>query len=228
MSEQAEELEQEQPDTSPSPEERREWRATALRLVRQYPDPALRNPASPVAQVDEEVQRLAARMVDVMERSHGVGLAAPQLGVLRRIFVYRVGDEDAPRILINPKLSQLSEETDVSTEGCLSLLGGELQVPVERHVRLHVSATDALGEDFELEAEGFEARVIQHEIDHLDGVLMLERTEREQRRAALSALREGGTYAPPRPEAEEAAASNGGGPDGAGSRETEEPPGSSG
>ncbi len=191
MSEQAEELEQEQEqvDPGPSPEERREWRATALRLVRQYPDPALRNAASPVAQVDEEVQRLAARMVDVMERAHGVGLAAPQLGVLRRMFVYRMDDQDTPRVLINPKLSELSEEIEVGTEGCLSLLGGELQVPVSRHVRIRVSAVDALGDDVQLEAEGFEARVIQHEIDHLDGVLIVDRAQDEQRREALRELR---------------------------------------
>ena len=101
----------------------------------------------------------------------------------------RSGLGDTPRVLINPKLSQLSEETEVSTEGCLSLLGGELQVPVERHVRVQVSATDALGEDFELEAEGFEARVIQHEIDHLDGVLIVDRAQDEQRREALRELR---------------------------------------
>jgi peptide deformylase len=189
MSEQAEELEQEQPDPGPSPEERREWRATALRLVRQYPDPALRNAASPVAEVDEEVRRLAARMVDVMDRAHGVGLAAPQLGVLRRMLVYRVGEEDAVRVLINPSLSELSEETVVSTEGCLSLLGGELQVPVSRHVRVHVSAVDSDGDPVELEAEGFEARVIQHEIDHLDGVLIVDRAQDEQRREALRELR---------------------------------------
>jgi peptide deformylase len=189
MSEQAEELEQEQADPGPSPEERREWRATALRLVRQYPDPALRNAASPVAEVDEEVRRLAARMVDVMDRAHGVGLAAPQLGVLRRMLVYRVGEEDAVRVLINPSLSELSEETVVSTEGCLSLLGGELQVPVSRHVRVHVSAVDSDGDPVELEAEGFEARVIQHEIDHLDGVLIVDRAQDEQRREALRELR---------------------------------------
>jgi peptide deformylase len=189
MSEQAEELEQEQADPGPSPEERREWRATALRLVRQYPDPALRNAASPVADVDEEVRRLAARMVDVMDRAHGVGLAAPQLGVLRRMLVYRVGEEDAVRVLINPSLSELSEETVVSTEGCLSLLGGELQVPVSRHVRVHVSAVDSDGNPVELEAEGFEARVIQHEIDHLDGVLIVDRAQDEQRREALRELR---------------------------------------
>jgi peptide deformylase len=189
MSEQAEELEQEQTDPGPSPEERREWRATALRLVRQYPDPALRNAASPVAQVDDEVRRLAARMVDVMDRAHGVGLAAPQLGVLRRMLVYRVGEEDAVRVLINPQLSELSEETVVSTEGCLSLLGGELQVPVSRHARVHVSAVDSDGDPVELEAEGFEARVIQHEIDHLDGVLIVDRAQDEQRREALRELR---------------------------------------
>lgn len=189
MSEQAEELEQEQPDPGPSPEERREWRATALRLVRQYPDPALRNAASPVAEVDDEVRRLAARMVDVMDRAHGVGLAAPQLGILRRMLVYRVGEEDAVRVLINPSLSELSEETVVSTEGCLSLLGGELQVPVSRHARVHVSAVDSDGDPVELEAEGFEARVIQHEIDHLDGVLIVDRAQDEQRREALRELR---------------------------------------
>ena len=100
-----------------------------------------------------------------------------------------MGDEDTPRVLINPKLSELSEETEIGTEGCLSLLGGELQVPVSRHVRVHVSATDALGEDLELEAEGFEARVIQHEIDHLDGVLIVDRAQDEQRREALRELR---------------------------------------
>ena len=189
MSEQAEELEQEQPDPGPSPEERREWRATALRLVRQYPDPALRNAASPVAEVDDEVRRLAARMVDVMDRAHGVGLAAPQLGILRRMLVYRVGEEDAVRVLINPSLSELSEETVVSTEGCLSLLGGELQVPVSRPSRVRVSAVDSDGDPVELEAEGFEARVIQHEIDHLDGVLIVDRAQDEQRREALRELR---------------------------------------
>ncbi len=190
MSEQAEELEHEaEEDSGPSPEERREWRAAALRLVRQYPDPSLRNPANPVATVDDEVQRLAARMVDVMERAHGVGLAAPQLGVLRRLLVYRVGDDDAVRVLINPQLSEMSEETAISSEGCLSLLGGELQVPIARHVSLHVSALGVDGEPVELDVEGFEARVIQHEIDHLDGVLIVDRAEDEQRREALRELR---------------------------------------
>jgi peptide deformylase len=173
----------------PSPEERREWRVAALRLVRQYPDPALRNAATAVAEVDDEVQRLAERMLDVMERAHGVGLAAPQLGILRRILVYRASDEDEPKVLINPELVERSDETEVGTEGCLSLLGGELQVPVARHLRVRVSGRDVSGDAVDLDAEGFEARVIQHEIDHLDGILIFDRAEDQERREALRELR---------------------------------------
>jgi peptide deformylase len=173
----------------PTPEERRAWRLAALRLVRQYPDPALRNAASPIADVDDDVQKLAERMVDVMERAHGVGLAAPQLGILRRILVYRTGEEDEARVLINPELTERSEETEVGTEGCLSLLGGELQVPVERHTRVRIAGLDAAGNPVDVDAEGFEARVIQHEIDHLDGVLIFDRAADSERREALRELR---------------------------------------
>ena len=173
----------------PSPEERRAWRVAALRLVRQYPDPALRNAATAVAEVDDEVQRLAERMLDVMEHAHGVGLAAPQLGILRRILVYRASDEDEPKVLINPELVERSDETEVGTEGCLSLLGGELQVPVARHLRVRVSGRDASGDAVDLDVEGFEARVIQHEIDHLDGILIFDRAENQERREALRELR---------------------------------------
>lgn len=178
-----------QDEGRPSPEERREWRIAALRLVRQYPDPALRNAATAVAEVDDEVQRLAERMLDVMERAHGVGLAAPQLGILRRILVYRASDEDEPKVLINPELVERSDETEVGTEGCLSLLGGELQVPVARHLRVRVSGRDASGDAVDLDVEGFEARVIQHEIDHLDGILIFDRAENQERREALRELR---------------------------------------
>jgi peptide deformylase len=173
----------------PTSEERRAWRVAALRLVRQYPDPALRNAATAVAEVDDEVQRLAERMLDVMERAHGVGLAAPQLGILRRILVYRASDEDEPKVLINPELVGRSDETEVGTEGCLSLLGGELQVPVARHLRVRVSGRDASGDAVDLDVEGFEARVIQHEIDHLDGILIFDRAEDQDRREALRELR---------------------------------------
>jgi peptide deformylase len=173
----------------PTPEERRAWRVAALRLVRQYPDPALRNAATAVAEVDDEVQQLAERMLDVMERAHGVGLAAPQLGILRRILVYRASDEDEPKVLINPELVERSDETEVGTEGCLSLLGGELQVPVARHLRVRVSGRDVSGDAVDMDLEGFEARVIQHEIDHLDGILIFDRAEDLERREALRELR---------------------------------------
>jgi peptide deformylase len=173
----------------PTSEERRAWRVAALRLVRQYPDPALRNAATAVSEVDDEVQQLAERMLDVMERAHGVGLAAPQLGILRRILVYRASDEDEPKVLINPELVERSDETEVGTEGCLSLLGGELQVPVARHLRVRVSGRDASGDAVDIDVEGFEARVIQHEIDHLDGILIFDRAEDQGRREALRELR---------------------------------------
>jgi peptide deformylase len=178
-----------QVERAPTGDERREWRAMARRLVRQYPDPALRSKARAVESVDPEVRQLVERMIDVMSRAHGVGLAAPQLGVLRRVLVYRVGDGDGVKVLVNPELVDRSAETEVDTEGCLSLLGGELSVPVERHARVRVEATDGAGESVEFEAEGLEARVIQHEVDHLDGVLIFDRTDPGERRNALRELR---------------------------------------
>ena len=173
----------------PSDEERRAWRLAALRLVRQYPDPVLKNPAVPVGEPDDELRALTARMTDIMRASHGVGLAAPQIGVSRRVLVYGMRDDDVIHVLVNPELVERSEETEVENEGCLSLLGGELSIPVERHVRVRVSATDTDGEAVEYEAEGLEARVIQHEIDHLDGVLIVDRAENDERKGALRELR---------------------------------------
>jgi peptide deformylase len=169
--------------------ERREHHAMAMRLVRQYPDPALRVAATAISEVDEDVRSLVERMADIMRRSHGVGLAAPQIGVLQRVFVYRTGADDPVRALINPELSVRSDETEVDTEGCLSLLGGEVTVPVERHERVVARGLDEAGEPVEVEAEGLEARVIQHELDHLDGVLIIDRAPKEDRRAALKELR---------------------------------------
>ena len=190
MSEQAENVEtEEEPQAGPTPEERRAWRAVALQLVRQFPDPVLRTAASPVGEVDDEVRRLVRRMTDVMSSAHGVGLAAPQIGVLRRVLVYRVGEDSDVRTLIDPRLVERSEEMVVDTEGCLSLLGGELSVPIERHASVRVAGLDEQGEQVEYEVEGLEARVIQHEIDHLDGVLITDRAPAEERRAALRELR---------------------------------------
>ena len=172
-----------------SSEERRLHHAMAMRLVRQFPDPALRTPARPVEQVDDELRALAARMTDVMEQAHGVGLAAPQLGILRRLLVYRLAADGEPRVIVNPELSDLSDETETDSEGCLSLLGGEVQVPVARSVRLVMTGLDGSGEPVRIEAEGLEARVLQHEVDHLDGVLIFDRASKEDRRAVLRELR---------------------------------------
>jgi peptide deformylase len=181
-----------EPDPERERERERERRAhhlMAMQLVRQYPDPALRVPANSIGEVDDEVRSLVERMAEVMRRSHGVGLAAPQVGVLRRVFVYRAGADDPVRVLINPQLGERSDETEVDTEGCLSLLGGEVTVPVERHVRVVAQGLDESGAPVEIEAEGLEARVIQHELDHLDGVLIIDRAPKEDRRAALRELR---------------------------------------
>jgi len=178
-----------QVETTTNEEERRAHHAAALMLVRQYPDPVLRIAADPVGDVDGDVKRLVERMSEVMRQAHGVGLAAPQLGVLRRILVYRVSSDGEVHVLINPELRERSEETESDTEGCLSLLGGDLQVAVERHVRVVVAAVDADGNPVEVDAEGLEARVIQHEIDHLDGVLIVDRAAKDDRKAALRDLR---------------------------------------
>jgi peptide deformylase len=178
-----------QVETTSNDEERRAHHAAAVMLVRQYPDPVLRIAADPVEEVDGDVKRLVERMSDVMRQAHGVGLAAPQLGILRRILVYRVSSDAEIHVLINPQFRERSEETESDTEGCLSLLGGDLQIPVERHLRVVVAAVDADGNEVEVDAEGLEARVIQHEIDHLDGVLIVDRASKEDRKTALRDLR---------------------------------------
>ncbi len=169
--------------------ERREHHAMAMRLVRQYPDPALRVPATVIADVDDDVRSLVERMADIMRRSHGVGLAAPQIGVLQRVFVYRSGADEPVHVLINPELSETSDEMEADTEGCLSLLGGEVTVSVDRHIRVVARGLDEAGAPIEVEAEGLEARVIQHELDHLDGILIIDRAPKDDRRAALKELR---------------------------------------
>lgn len=186
---QEQEEEQGEVESAASAAERRAHHEAARRLVRQYPDAALRIPANEVGELDDDVRRLAERMCAIMNDSHGVGLAAPQIGVLRRVLVYRRRDEDEPVVLINPELSELSDETETDTEGCLSLLGGDLLVPVERSVRLVATGRDRDGEELRIEAEGMEARILQHEVDHLDGVLIIDRAAKDDRRAAMRELR---------------------------------------
>jgi peptide deformylase len=166
-------------------------RLAALALIRQFGDPVLRAPALEITQFDEALADEADRMAAIMADARGVGLAAPQLGSLRRLVVVRTGEEGEEVVaLCNPRITWSSEETEVDSEGCLSI--GEITVDVARAVAIRVEAQDVDGCPIALEPEGFEARVIQHELDHLDGVLILDRTAPEQRREALRALRDEG------------------------------------
>ncbi len=157
----------------------------ALAQVRQYGDPALRMRAEEVEEFDDELRAVTERMIGVMHDAEGVGLAATQVGILRRFFVCTIDGED--RVFVNPSVTPVGKDTEVDSEGCLSL--GSVRVPVERVTKVVVEARDAAGEPVSLELEGYPARVVQHELDHLDGRLMLDRTDDESRREALRALR---------------------------------------
>jgi peptide deformylase len=169
--------------------EREARRRLALAQVRQYPDPVLRMKANDVDEIDDSVTGLVERMKGLMSEARGVGLAAPQLGILRRVLVYQAGEEEPFRALVNPRVVESGEERIADDEGCLSLGAASVIVEVERPTTIVVEATSPEGEELRIEAEGLEARVIQHELDHLDGVLIIDRTSPEQRREALAKLR---------------------------------------
>jgi peptide deformylase len=158
----------------------------ARKDIRVIGDPVLREHAHEVTEFDRSLRKLAKRMIRTMHDAPGVGLAAPQVGVLQRMLVYDVDDE--AHVLVNPVLDEFSDEHEESEEGCLSVPG--VTMPVERSLSVRVRALDEYGEPVEFVAEGFEARVIQHESDHLDGVLIVDRTTRSARAAALRAMRE--------------------------------------
>jgi len=162
-------------------------RSMALAQIRQYPDPALRLKAREIAEVDDDVRRLAERMITLMHDAHGVGLAATQVGVLRRLFVFQAGEDEEATVVVNPTFSERSSETATDDEGCLSLQG--VLVPVERPERATLEGTGLDGEPLRLELEGLRARVAQHEVDHLDGTMIIDRTDGESRRAAMAKLR---------------------------------------
>jgi peptide deformylase len=157
----------------------------ALSQIRQYGDPVLRMRAQEVESFDDELRRTAERVTALMHDADGVGLAATQVGILRRFFVFTDDGED--RVLVNPVVTPIGKETDSDLEGCLSL--GPVRVPVDRVTHVRVEARDVAGEHLTFELEGYPARVVQHEVDHLDGKLMLERTDPESRREALGLLR---------------------------------------
>ncbi len=163
-------------------------RHAALALVRRWGDPVLRSAARPVERIDAALRDEVERMARIMDDALGVGLAATQLGVLHRVLVYRTQSGGPAIALVNPELEWAGEEVESFEEGCLSL--PTVLVGVERPVHVRVRARDEHGEGIRVEASGLEARVIQHEMDHLDGVLILDRTGRDERKAALRALRE--------------------------------------
>jgi len=171
-----------------------ERREAALAHVVKFGDPVLKSKASPVSNFGPELRAEVERMVSIMQDGLGIGLAATQLGTLRRLLVFQAGPESEPTALVNPEIEWLSDEMAVAEEGCLSL--PRVSMDVERPLFARLSGRDVEGERIEIEAAGLEARVLQHELDHLDGVLILDRTTREQRRGALRALREGGSYSP--------------------------------
>lgn len=168
--------------------EREARRRLALAQVRQYPDPVLRMRANEVENFDDDFRRLVGRMKDLMHDANGVGLAGTQVGTLQRVFVFQPeGEDEPPQALVNPVLTATSEVTLTDTEGCLSMQG--VTIPVERPVKVTIEGKDENGEDVRLELEERDARVVQHELDHLDGILILDRTTPEGRREALGILR---------------------------------------
>ena len=185
------EVEAPEEETRPAPEldpETAARRAAALAHVRTFGDPVLRARAVPVERFDEELRAEIARMAAIMRDGLGVGLAATQLGVMHRVLVYRVGADAPLAAVVNPEIEWRSDEQETLEEGCLSLPG--VHVDVERPVYVRVRGRDQQGDEVSVEASGLEARVLQHEVDHLDGVLILDRTDREQRKQAMRELRE--------------------------------------
>jgi peptide deformylase len=154
--------------------------------IRKFGDPVLKTRAGPVENFDESLLRLTKDMLATMRDNEGVGLAATQVGRLKRVFVAAIEDDEY--IVVNPVLTDISETTETATEGCLSIPG--IQVDVERPTAVTISGQDVSGKPLQIEASDLLARVLQHEVDHLDGVLILDRTDRESRKAAMREWRE--------------------------------------
>jgi peptide deformylase len=175
-------------ELSEADEERRRERVrrNALAQIRQYPDVALRMKAKDVTEFDDYLMQLVERMITLMVDAQGVGLAATQVGVLQRVFVFELEGEGT-KAVVNPRITEASTETEIEEEGCLSLEG--VRVPVARSTKITVEGVDPSGEPVRFELEGLGARVVQHENDHLDGVLIIDRTDTEHRKEALGQLR---------------------------------------
>ena len=181
------EIEDEQEERDLDADERAR-RLLALAQIRQYPDAVLRMRAREVTSFDDDLARLAEKMGRLMHDARGVGLAATQVGVLQRLFVCQLADEEEVTTIVNPEIVERSKATESADEGCLSLQG--VLVPVERAREVTIVGQDLSGASLRLELADLDARVVQHELDHLDGVLMLERTDDESRKEALATLRQ--------------------------------------
>ena len=176
--------------------EREARRRTALSQIRQYPDPVLRMRAREVVVFDEALARQAVRMIALMNDAIGVGLAANQVGSVLRMFTIELGEDEAARAIVNPTITPLGDELESDEEGCLSVPG--VLVPVERAVSVRLEGQSVDGKKLTLELDGLPARAVQHEVDHLDGVLTFDRTTPEARREALAILRPRVVLAGPR------------------------------
>jgi peptide deformylase len=163
-------------------------RAAAMAFIRRYGDPVLKSRATPVDRFDDALRDQVSRMGAIMDDAIGVGLAAPQVGLSQRLLVYRVGHDSPLIAVVNPEVEWSSDDEESLEEGCLSLPG--VHIDVDRPIHVRVRAQDEHGDPRLIEASGLEARVLQHEIDHLNGVLILEHASREQRKEAFRAMRE--------------------------------------
>jgi peptide deformylase len=158
----------------------------ATYTIRVFGDPVLKQKATDVTNVDGVIARLAEDMIETMRAVPGLGLAAPQVGVQKRLFVYELNDDQGPKVIVNPTIIESSGEWEYE-EGCLSVPG--LYFPIVRPKEVHLTGYDLDGNEVSLEADELLARLLQHEIDHLDGTLLLERLEPDQRKAAMRELR---------------------------------------
>jgi peptide deformylase len=175
-------------DVRPPDAEALARRTAALEEIRMWGDPVLRTPARPVERFDGALVEQAGRMARLMDEALGAGLAANQVGLLNRLLVYRVAPDAPLRVLVNPEVEWAADEEELFAEGCLSL--PDVWVDVPRPVRVRVRARDEHGRPLVVDAEGREASVVQHEIDHLDGVLVIDRLAADERKAAVRRLRE--------------------------------------
>jgi peptide deformylase len=167
--------------------EREARRALALAQIRQYPDPALRMRANEIEEFDDDLARLVERMTLLMRDANGVGLAATQVGILQRVFVFQAAEEEEPVAVVNPQIEARGNEAAAGDEGCLSMQG--VLVSVERPCSVVLTGKDVSGGDYRRELEGAGARVAQHELDHLEGVLMIDRATDATRKEAMAVLR---------------------------------------